>query len=261
MRSPLLSTFALFGLSMTAVALGHIGCGGQVVGDVAGSGGSGSGTATSGNLGSSAASSATRTSFGTSSRSTSTPTVGFSSFTTGASSGSTVTSCMPSSCIEVGASCGVLTDPRCGGLLECGACEPGTTCGGGGVPNQCGTTGFTTSSGTGVGSSSSTFMSSGSSAFTSTSTSSGTGTGSATACAPFGNLACDACLAASCCPTQAACLAVGTCAVMFKCFQECLEQNPSGGLTCAQSCLSQYSTPEGQAFESCGERACVSSCQ
>ena len=45
----------------------------------------------------------------------------------------------PSTCQQLGASCGTVTDTKCGGVVQCGGCPAGTTCGGGGVHNQCGT--------------------------------------------------------------------------------------------------------------------------
>ncbi len=42
-----------------------------------------------------------------------------------------------------GANCGPVSD-GCGGLLMCGTCAAGTTCGGGGRPSQCGARGATT---------------------------------------------------------------------------------------------------------------------
>lgn len=46
-------------------------------------------------------------------------------------------SCLPRTCAEAGANCG-LVDDGCGGTLSCGFCGGGSTCGGGGVPNTCG---------------------------------------------------------------------------------------------------------------------------
>jgi hypothetical protein len=46
--------------------------------------------------------------------------------------------CTPLTCALQGASCGTISD-GCGGTLGCGACPSHLTCGGGGVPNQCGT--------------------------------------------------------------------------------------------------------------------------
>ncbi len=37
------------------------------------------------------------------------------------------------------ATCGTVTDKRCGGVVHCGNCKAGETCGGAGVPNKCGT--------------------------------------------------------------------------------------------------------------------------
>ncbi len=46
--------------------------------------------------------------------------------------------CVPSTCKELKADCGKVTDPKCGGVVNCGTCSSGKTCGGGGVHNQCG---------------------------------------------------------------------------------------------------------------------------
>jgi hypothetical protein len=46
-------------------------------------------------------------------------------------------SCVPLTCTSAGAGCGPIAD-GCGALLDCGPCKAGQTCGGGGVPNQCG---------------------------------------------------------------------------------------------------------------------------
>ncbi len=47
--------------------------------------------------------------------------------------------CTPRTCADVGAVCGVVAD-GCGGLTpDCGGCQPGDVCGGGGVPNKCAT--------------------------------------------------------------------------------------------------------------------------
>jgi hypothetical protein len=53
----------------------------------------------------------------------------------GGSGGST--SCKPSTCKELKANCGATTDTKCGGIVNCGTCPDGQTCGFGG-PNQCG---------------------------------------------------------------------------------------------------------------------------
>jgi hypothetical protein len=45
--------------------------------------------------------------------------------------------CTPRTCQAAGAQCGPVAD-GCGGLLQCGDCPPGQTCGGGGVAYQCG---------------------------------------------------------------------------------------------------------------------------
>ncbi len=49
--------------------------------------------------------------------------------------------CMPKSCAQLGAQCGVAPN-GCGGSVTCGDCPSGQTCGGGG-PNQCGTSSCT----------------------------------------------------------------------------------------------------------------------
>jgi hypothetical protein len=51
--------------------------------------------------------------------------------------GSTSCACTPTTCAAHNATCGSIPD-GCGGMLDCGPCPAGTTCGGGGVPNQCG---------------------------------------------------------------------------------------------------------------------------
>lgn len=45
--------------------------------------------------------------------------------------------CTPKTCDEQGLGCGPAGD-GCGGQLDCGPCQNGQTCGGGGVPSQCG---------------------------------------------------------------------------------------------------------------------------
>lgn len=45
--------------------------------------------------------------------------------------------CTPTSCATASKDCGYLPD-GCGGVLQCGTCQGGETCGGGGVPNVCG---------------------------------------------------------------------------------------------------------------------------
>lgn len=47
--------------------------------------------------------------------------------------------CTPRTCADGGRECGLYGD-GCGGLLECGTCPQGQTCGGGGVQGQCGET-------------------------------------------------------------------------------------------------------------------------
>ena len=46
-------------------------------------------------------------------------------------------SCAPSTCSQQNITCGPTGD-GCGNLLQCGTCTPPDTCGGGGVPGQCG---------------------------------------------------------------------------------------------------------------------------
>ena len=45
--------------------------------------------------------------------------------------------CVPQTCAQIPATCGMQSD-GCGGLIDCGACAMGQSCGGGGSPNQCG---------------------------------------------------------------------------------------------------------------------------
>jgi hypothetical protein len=45
--------------------------------------------------------------------------------------------CVKLTCKEQDANCGPVAD-GCGGLLDCGPCPAGQSCGGGGVPSQCG---------------------------------------------------------------------------------------------------------------------------
>jgi hypothetical protein len=45
--------------------------------------------------------------------------------------------CTPSTCTQLNANCGPVTDPVCGGIVQCGTCPTGQSCGAGG-PNQCG---------------------------------------------------------------------------------------------------------------------------
>ena len=45
--------------------------------------------------------------------------------------------CAPTTCAAAGVSCGPIGD-GCGNVLQCGACNPPQTCGGGGTPGQCG---------------------------------------------------------------------------------------------------------------------------
>jgi hypothetical protein len=46
-------------------------------------------------------------------------------------------SCTPRTCSEQNIECGPAGN-GCGGLLDCGECVNGLTCGGGGVPGKCG---------------------------------------------------------------------------------------------------------------------------
>ncbi len=55
--------------------------------------------------------------------------------------GDTSPKCVPSTCKQLKADCGKVTDPKCGGVVNCGTCSGGKTCGGGGVHNQCGLSG------------------------------------------------------------------------------------------------------------------------
>jgi hypothetical protein len=48
-----------------------------------------------------------------------------------------IPTCTPKTCTELGSTCGYRAD-GCGGLLDCGTCMAPETCGGGGTPNQCG---------------------------------------------------------------------------------------------------------------------------
>src|SRR4029079_18351039 len=45
--------------------------------------------------------------------------------------------CTPSTCADLNANCGPVTDPKCGGIVDCGMCPAGQSCGVAG-PNQCG---------------------------------------------------------------------------------------------------------------------------
>ena len=45
--------------------------------------------------------------------------------------------CVPSTCAELDANCGPVTDPKCGGLVDCGSCPSGQSCGNAGA-NKCG---------------------------------------------------------------------------------------------------------------------------
>ena len=48
-----------------------------------------------------------------------------------------IPTCTPKTCAELGLQCGPAGD-GCGGLIQCGDCPPGETCGGGGMPGTCG---------------------------------------------------------------------------------------------------------------------------
>lgn len=50
--------------------------------------------------------------------------------------------CTPRTCAQAGANCGSINN-GCGGVLNCGTCNPPQTCGGGGTPNVCGGVGCT----------------------------------------------------------------------------------------------------------------------
>jgi hypothetical protein len=47
--------------------------------------------------------------------------------------------CVPSTCAELNANCGFVTDTKCGGTVQCGKCAAGNACGLGGA-NKCGPT-------------------------------------------------------------------------------------------------------------------------
>ncbi|MCC6332800.1 MAG: hypothetical protein IT380_02285, partial [Myxococcales bacterium] len=49
----------------------------------------------------------------------------------------TLPSCTPKTCASASANCGALSD-GCGGILSCGTCTAGESCGAGGTPNVCG---------------------------------------------------------------------------------------------------------------------------
>jgi hypothetical protein len=57
--------------------------------------------------------------------------------TAGTSGSAGSSSCTPSTCKELKANCGHVTDTKCGGTVNCGTCAKGETCGFGG-PNKCG---------------------------------------------------------------------------------------------------------------------------
>src|SRR5262249_54061451 len=48
-----------------------------------------------------------------------------------------VPTCTPRTCAQLGYSCGAQGD-GCGGVINCGTCPTGQTCGGGGAPGVCG---------------------------------------------------------------------------------------------------------------------------
>ena len=51
--------------------------------------------------------------------------------------GTCVVSCTATSCAAQGANCGIIGD-GCGGVLNCGSCPSGQSCGASGIPNVCG---------------------------------------------------------------------------------------------------------------------------
>ena len=53
-------------------------------------------------------------------------------------SGAAGSGCVPKSCMALGSNCGPTAD-GCGGIVQCGACPVGQTCGANAKPNQCGT--------------------------------------------------------------------------------------------------------------------------
>ncbi|HSU42339.1 MAG TPA: hypothetical protein VLJ38_22310, partial [Polyangiaceae bacterium] len=55
----------------------------------------------------------------------------------GAGGGGGSGNCTASSCEDLNADCGFVTDSKCGGVVDCGSCDKGQTCGFGG-PNRCG---------------------------------------------------------------------------------------------------------------------------
>jgi hypothetical protein len=48
--------------------------------------------------------------------------------------------CTPATCASLGFNCGQAGN-GCGGVLDCGTCPMGQSCGGTGVPNVCGAAG------------------------------------------------------------------------------------------------------------------------
>ncbi|MCC6646926.1 MAG: hypothetical protein IT374_15300 [Polyangiaceae bacterium] len=49
------------------------------------------------------------------------------------------TGCVPPTGASLGKNCGPVTDPKCGGVIDCGGCPSGEKCGADGKPNVCGT--------------------------------------------------------------------------------------------------------------------------
>jgi hypothetical protein len=49
--------------------------------------------------------------------------------------------CVPPSCASLGVNCGAVTDTKCGGVIDCGSCPSGQSCGVGGHANVCGASG------------------------------------------------------------------------------------------------------------------------
>lgn len=58
-------------------------------------------------------------------------------FVTGEDAAAPAQNCKKLTCGDVKANCGLIGD-GCGGIVDCGGCTDGQTCGGGGTPSQCG---------------------------------------------------------------------------------------------------------------------------
>jgi hypothetical protein len=54
--------------------------------------------------------------------------------------GTGTVTCTPATCASLGFNCGAAGD-GCGGVLQCGTCPVGQTCGGNFIPNVCGAVG------------------------------------------------------------------------------------------------------------------------